>query len=689
MFNRYRSFGMIFRFCAVIVLFQGGVSPRPISAFENEAISAGQIFLQNSAGKVQALHLKSEAQFSLSGFVAHVELRQEFRNQTDQWQEAIYVLPLSETAAVNEMEMHIGDRVIKAVVKEKLEARKTYQQAKSEGKKAALVEQSRPNVFQQTVANIAPYETIVVKLSYVQTVDYDAGEFSFRFPMTMTPRFMPGSPVPAGGDRVGEQVLSPNTKGWALPSTQVPDANLISPPMVAQDQSLINPITLTVYLDPGLELQEIGSQYHNISVKKIGDRFVITTVEEVVPMDRDFVLSWRPVVGNEPKAAVFRETIDGEDYLMLMMLPPAEHAEVQTLPRDMMFVIDTSGSMQGTSIDQAKASLKRALGGLRAQDRFNIIEFNTSWTRLFGAMQHPDPYYLDMAEYWVDRLSAGGGTHMLPALSMAIGGADSETQLKHIIFITDGAVGNETALFELIHRQLGDARLFPVGIGSAPNSFFMRQAAKFGRGIFTHIGGLNEVGKKMDLLYQKIDRPIATDLQIQWPGEVESYPARLPALYQGQPLIVVAKAPHLQGQVHITGVTARMPWTQSLSLETKSSQPGVGTLWARRKIEALEDERIAGRDAEAVSRDIVRVALKHRLVSRHTSLVAVEEFIARLPSDEVKTSAIPNLVAQGQVAMFPNTATNATFTLVLGLVAALIATLILLSPILPLPRPRA
>lgn len=689
MFCLFRSSRLILRFCVVIVLFQGGA--RPISA--DEDISAGQIFLKSTSGmvsgKVRALHLKSEAHFSISGFVAHVELKQEFQNQTDQWQEAIYVLPLSETAAVNEMEMHIGERVIRAVVKEKIEARKTYQQAKSEGKKAALVEQSRPNLFQQAVANIAPHETIIVKLSYVQTVDYDAGEFSFRFPMTMTPRFIPGLPVLAGRDQVGEQVLSPNTRGWALPTTEVPDAHLISPPMIEQDQSQINPITLTVSLDPGLELQEIGSQYHNLSVKKIGERFVITTVEEVVPMDRDFVLSWRPVVGNEPKAAVFRETIGGEDYLMLMMLPPAESAEVQALPRDMMFVIDTSGSMQGTSIDQAKASLKRALGSLRAQDRFNIIEFNSGWSRLFGSMQHPDPYTLKMAEDWVGRLSAGGGTYMLPALRLAIGGADSEAQLKHIIFITDGAVGNETALFELIHRQLGDARLFPVGIGSAPNSFFMRQAAKFGRGTFTQIGALNEVGKKMDLLFQKIDRPIATDLHIQWPGEVESYPAKLPALYQGEPLLVVAKAAHLQGQVHITGVTARMPWTQSLSLETKSSQPGVGTLWARRKIEALEDERITGRDAEAVKQDIVSVALKHRLVSRHTSLVAVEEIIARMPSDDVKTSAIPNLVAHGQVVMFPKTATNATFTFILGLVAALIATLILLAPRLPAPYLRA
>ena len=539
-------------------------------------------------------------------------------------------------------------------------------------------------MFQQAVANIAPHETIIVKLSYVQSVDYDAGEFSFRFPMTMTPRFIPGLPVLAAGDQVGEQVLSPNTKGRALPTTEVPDAHLISPPMVEPDQSQINPITLTVSLDPGLELQEIGSQYHNISVKKIGEHFAITTVENVVPMDRDFVLNWRPVVGNEPKAAVFRETLDGEDYLMLMMLPPAESAGMGALPRDMMFVIDTSGSMQGTSIDQAKASLKQALGSLRAQDRFNIIEFNSSWSRLFGSMQHPDPYTLKMAEDWVGRLSAGGGTYMLPALGMAIGGADSGVQkgvqLKHLIFITAGAIGTETALFELIHRQLGDARLFPVGIGSAPNSFFMRQAAKFGRGTFTHIGGLNEVGKKMDLLYQKIDSPIVTDLHIQWPGEAESYPERLPALYLGEPLLVVAKAPHLQGQVHITGITARMAWTESLSLETKSSQPGVGTLWARRKIEALYDQQIAGRDAEAVRQDIVTVALKHRLVSRHTSLVAVEEIIARMPADEVKTSAIPNLVAQGQVAMFPNTATNATFTFILGLVGVLIATLILLAP---------
>jgi Ca-activated chloride channel family protein len=261
------------------------------------------------------------------------------------------------------MEIRIGERVIKGVIQEKAQARKTYNAAKAQGKKAALVEQTRPNLFQQAVANIAPGETITVKLSYVQTVDYDNGEFGFRFPMTLTPRFIPagtptGSPGSIDSSETDEpQQLSPNTKGWAVPTSEVPDAHLITPRMTSVDGELTNPISIEIELDPGLELQEIGSPYHNISVKKEEGQYRVELVEGRVSMDRDFVLNWRPVVGDEPRAAVFRETLDGEDYLLLMMLPPSVSSGAQPIARDMVFVIDTSGSMQGTSIEQAKASL--------------------------------------------------------------------------------------------------------------------------------------------------------------------------------------------------------------------------------------------------------------------------------------------------------------------------------------------
>lgn len=668
----FKSARMVFFIITVTVY--GGM-PRPASAFTD--VGSGQIFFGGEGG-TPALHLNSHVNFSINGIVAHVTVKQEFSNQTGEWQEAIYVFPLPETAAVNSMTMTIGERVIKAEIKEKQEARKIYQAAKAEGKKAALTEQSRPNLFQQAVANIAPAESIIVTLKFVQKIDYDAGNFSLRFPMTITPRFIPGSPLIASVEGLAEAVeLSPNTKGWALATAAVPDAHLITPPMIQSvDDAIVNPISIDIELDPGLPLKEVGSLYHDISVSKAGDVYRIGFVEQVVPMDRDFVLAWRSVMGSEPRAAVFRETLGAEDYLLLMMLPPEEDEELAALPRDMLFVIDTSGSMQGSSIDQAKKSLTRALDNLRPGDRFNIIEFNSTSRKLFHTVQVADHYYVSQARTWVALLRAGGGTNMAPALAQAIDSPESEHYLKHIVFITDGAVGNEQGLFEMLHHRLGSARLFTVGIGSAPNSHFMRQAAKFGRGTFTHVGKLDEVESRMDNLYSKIDSPLATDIVINWPGEVEVYPARLPALYRGEPLLVVGRAPHLSGIVEVSGLTAHSPWHQRLSIDVKDSRPGVGTLWARSKIEALEDDRVAGRDAEEVKEELIAVALKHHLVSRYTSLVAVEEWVSRLPGDNLQTSAVPNLVARGQqlqTVMYPRTATNGPLLFLIGLLSLLLA----------------
>ncbi|MBL6689502.1 MAG: marine proteobacterial sortase target protein [Pseudomonadales bacterium] len=666
--------GSVSLLCLAILFLWGG-SSRPVFAAIpiSDDIGAGQILFELPDGQtINALHLESSARFSISGIVTQVELTQTFQNQTQEFQEAVYVLPMPDTAAVNEMEMQIGHRVIRADIRERQAARKVYEQAKAEGKKAALIEQNRPNLFRQSIANIAPGESIVICLTFIDSVAYDSGEFSYRFPMTLTPSYIPGDPVTG--------VMKINESGWSLPTTQVPDANLITPPMVSRTQSesdegLINPIDIKVSLDPGLELQEIGSPYHEIAVKRVADRYNVSLVQGRVSMDRDFVLRWRPVSGREPQAAIFSETVAGEHYALLMLLPPGQ-GQSQPLPRDMIFVIDTSGSMRGSSIEQAKSSLLKALDRLRPQDRFNIIEFNSSWSRLFAGVQFPDAYSLNRAREWVARLGAGGGTNMLPALEQVLADGDDETQLKQIVFITDGAVGNERALFELIRERLGTTRLFPVGIGSAPNSYFMRQAAKHGRGTFTHIGSLIDVADRMQALFEKIDSPVASDFALSWPVQSESYPQKIPALYQGEPLLLAAKVSELQGELVVRGKTAGSSWTKSVELVSGGENPGIGTLWARQKIEHLNDLEIEGRDSEATRNDIVSVAITHRLVTKYTSLVAVEEVVSRFPEDELTTSTVPNAVAQGQVlqqASYPNTATPAGLLFLLGCLSLLLA----------------
>jgi len=342
----------------------------------------------------------------------------------------------------------------------------------------------------------------------------------------------------------------------------------------------------------------------------------------------------------------------------------------------MLFVIDISGSMKGTSIEQARQSLQAALGSLQITDRFNIVAFNNTHTLLFDESRPADPYYIRKARDWVAGLKAGGGTEMLPALAAALGTKSPWGYLKHIVFVTDGAVGNEQALFRLISERLGNARLFTVGIGSAPNSYFMRKAAQFGRGSYTHIGDASEVGKEMTALYDKIENPVVRDIRITWSGTgVESFPRKLPALYLSEPLVLVAKGSPLPASVLVSGIAGELPWSRDLSVPTES-RAGPATLWARSKIEALEDEKAERGDAGEIGAEITEIALAHHLVSAYTSLVAVEDIPDRLQEQALSSSPVANAIPVGQsvpAVMFPRTGTGSILAFLAGVAFLLLA----------------
>ena len=240
--------------------------------------------------------LKTDVRMTISGMVARVAVRQEFRNPASEWAEGLYVFPLPETAAVDHLHMEIGERIIEGVIQERGEATQRYEQAKSEGKRAGLVEQERPNMFTTSVANIGPGETIVVTIQYQETVRYDQGSFRLRFPMVVGPRYIPGSPLPqrAGGET-----------GWSQDTDQVPDASRITPPVRHPSHGAINPFSLLVDLAPGFRPAQIDSPYHAIAVQQgPGGRYTIRLQDATVPADRDFELVWRPAAGEGPTAAM-------------------------------------------------------------------------------------------------------------------------------------------------------------------------------------------------------------------------------------------------------------------------------------------------------------------------------------------------------------------------------------------------
>lgn len=649
--------------------------------------------------------LDTDVHIQIRGMIARTTVKQTFHNNSADWQEGIYVFPLPENAAVDHLRMHIGDRIIEGQIKEKQQARREYQQAKIEGKRASLVEQERPNIFTTSVANIGPDEDIIIEITYQQPVRYQNETFSLRFPMVVAPRYIPGKTIVTGFEGTG----------WSSNTDQVADASRITPPVLNPGQDLenepehrtINPVSLRIDLDAGFLLSNIDSPYHPIEVG-IPDKtqYSIQLQHKRVPANRDFVLDWKAEPGSAPMAALFTEEKDADIYSMIMLLPPASETS-PVLHREVIFVIDTSGSMSGPSIVQAKQALKLALNRLKPGDRFNIIQFNSYTDKLFRFPQAISHHALRQAHLYVDSLEAQGGTEMAPALSAALlkqgnkSGANNNNDgrnydVRQVIFLTDGSIGNEDALFNIIQSQLGDSRLFTIGIGSAPNSHFMNRAAKFGRGTYTYIGNVSEIQTKMETLFSKLESPVLTNIHIQWPEDctkgnciVESYPQNIPDLYLGEPLLISTKSDSLPESLTITGEIAGETWSAALKLKGGQKDSGIPTIWARKKIAALMDkmrqnQNSEGDEVEQLRNGIIETALTHHLVSKYTSLVAVDVTPARLKEALIKSHALPVNLPEGWdhkkvFTQLPATATNASLAFFNGLLMLFAGLLLLLT----------
>jgi Ca-activated chloride channel family protein len=632
------------------------------------APGSGQLTLYALDGRPlqQAPLLKTEVEMEVSGMLARVRVVQRFRNPGSSWLEGVYQFPLPPGSAVERLHMLVGERLIEGVIKEKQQAEQIYRAAKAAGQRASLLSQQRPNIFTTSVANIPPGETLQVEIGYQQQVRYMDGEFELRFPLVTAPRYIPGIPLASPGAALAQ--------GWAEDTDQVPDASQITPPVADPADGPLNPVDLTVTLDAGLPLIEIKSHYHPVVKRAASAGSVdLRLAEGPVPADRDFLLSWRPEPGLEPRAALFRQSWQEQEYALLLLMPPDQEPQAQKLAREIVFVVDNSGSMHGTSIEQAKAALRFALSRLGAGDRFNLIHFNDNSHALFPQARAASVSNKQHALELVERLRAEGGTEMLPALAMALKqGEGSQERLRQIVFLTDGSVGNETALFEQIRRHLGQSRLFTIGIGSAPNSHFMQRAADFGRGSFTYIGDLSEVQARMRNLFEKLEYPAMRNLRLKRMdgAPLTVLPSRLPDLYLGEPLLLALKSSRLDGELIIEGERDGTPWRHRVALAQGADHQGLHRLWARRRIHELMGGTTE--TPEQRKRLVTRLALRHQLVSPYTSLVAVEQTPARPASASLEGGMMPVNLPRGWDAAhvfgrLPQTATPAPLLLLLGL----------------------
>jgi Ca-activated chloride channel homolog len=639
---------------------------------------AGVLVFESDTGAVPAPRVHTDIDMAVTGVIARVRVTQQFQNPGDRWVEGVYSFPLPENSAVNQLQMEVGERVIVGEVREKMEAQQLYQQARANGQRASVIHQQRPNIFRTSVANIGPHETIKISITYLQIVDQQGGRYSLRFPLTITPRYIPGAAL------TDPAMIDPETPLALINIAHGPhDTATLGDvqPQFAQPNTSRQSVRFNIDLDAGVEVANVTSAYHGIKIEKSnGSGYHVELAEKTVAPDRDFELAWTPVVRGSPTATLFRESTNSGEHLLLMFLPPQEGGQLHT-SREVIFIIDTSGSMSGASIEQAREALLTGLSTLRPNDRFNLIQFNSSFDCLFDAPVAATADKIADARRYVIGLRANGGTEMLPALSAAFAMPRSQEHLRQILFVTDGAVSNEAELMRTIHEGLGDARLFTVGIGSAPNGYFMRTAAQTGRGTFTFIGQAGEVEQRMSDLLHKLTTPALTDIELHWPAGVtpEYAPEQISDLYADEPIIITARLPRkTRGTLAISGKAARA-WTRQISLDEVESRAGVATLWARNRIADIVNQQAQGVADDVIRQQVLPLALEYQVVSKYTSLLAVDKTPARKPQESLDSARIDSTKPQGQnwaASGMPSTATPAELQLLIGALSLLAATMV-------------
>ncbi|REL25786.1 marine proteobacterial sortase target protein [Thalassotalea euphylliae] len=575
----------------------------------------------------------------VQGLIAYAEYRQLFINPHSVTLDGQYQFPLPEEGAIHYLHMQVGAREIEGKIMAKPQARKLFNQAKASGKKVSLVNQKRPNLFTNELANVPAGAAVVITVRLMMPVTVHNQRYSLRLPSAMTKRYQPLA-VLCNGEPACSASSSANEK-----------AHQLTQPTQEASGQIDSKLTIDVLLDAGVTLSHVTSESHQISTRQFAHgQYQVKLTDGNVPADRSFQLQWQIANASTPQLASYHEQL-GEDYYTLLTLypPNAErnaqehiHAEnskpIQQLARDMIFIIDTSGSMQGPSMAQAKKSLAHALLELNADDSFNVLAFDSNVSRLFSQTEMASASNIAKAQHFVRQLSADGGTEMYQPLSQALVMRRSSAQqvdaIRQIVFITDGAVTNELQLMQLLAQSQQNYRLYTVGIGAAPNGYFMKKAAQFGRGHYIFIQRQQDVLTKMTALLDSISKPQLTNLRLSFDNAVQSdiemYPKRLPDLHAEQPLQVAIKSSLPINSFEISGKMATTNWYRSVVVDhdvqsNTDNTYGAAKLWARRKIADLLDGLATGESQASVKQAVTSTSLAHQILSPYTSLIAVEK----------------------------------------------------------------
>jgi Ca-activated chloride channel family protein len=545
-------------------------------------------------GKLLALPLQhTKFDTVVVGTVAETTVTQLFANPFDVPIEAVYMFPLHERAAVDDYWLTVGSLTIRGQMETRAQARRIYERAKQDGHTAGLLEQQRPNVFTQHVANISPGAPVEVSIHVVQPLEQDNGVFSLVLPTVVGPRYVPST---------------------------VTDADKITAPIIPAGYVTCADLDVSVALESGLRPRALRSKFHAIDVSREQDIAFIELDRSAGPVvaNRDFVLSW-DLGHSQPQAAI---VADGA-YFTLTVQPPKLPPNQELVPRELVFVVDTSGSMSGEPIELAKELMRRTLSSLRPDDTFTVLNFADSVAGLSDTLLPADEHNVAKALAHVDAMVGSGGTSMTAGIHAALDLPREQGRMRIVLFLTDGYIGNETEVLSVVERKLGDARLFSLGIGSSPNRYLLDGIAEDGRGVAAYAGVHEDIDPVLELFYERIETPVITDLEIDWQGlaVAELFPETLPDVFAGTPLTVFGRYEGVpSGEIVLRGEAdgTAIEIPISFDLAKADELTGVSSLWARRKIDALLSHR-------APRQTITKVALEYRILTEFTSFVAVDE----------------------------------------------------------------
>ena len=655
---------------------QRAADAKPQAAGDDEVPGSGALVTRSLRGsEMIPVPLKhTDVKASVVGYVATVDVMQQFHNPYDGKIEAVYVFPLPHNAAVNEFVMTVGERKIRGIIRERQEAEQIYQAARAQGYVASLLTQERPNVFTQAVANIEPGKRIDINIKYFSTLAYSDGWYEFVFPMVVGPRFNP----PHFADGIG--AVGRGAAGGSGQKTEVP--------YLRPGERSGHDVSVAVQLDAGVAVEAIESRTHRVAVKKQSPQRAKVVLDDAdrIP-NRDFVLRWK-VAGEGIKSGLIVRRDDRRDddprdgregqaagggYFALMLVPPADLKRLPRSPLEMVFTIDVSGSMTGRPLAQAKSAVRYALTHMGRDDTFQVVRFSGNADAFADRPVPATPENVRRALRFIEGTDPSGGTRMIEGIRRSLEFPADESRPRCVAFLTDGYIGNEAEILGALRRTLGRSRVFSFGVGTAVNRYLMEHMAKLGNGAVAYVGlqDRHEGAEVMAAYFERISHPALTDITIDWGGAQvgEVFPQRVPDLFVGRPVILTGRftgtpptTVRITGRVR--GEAQHMQVTAN-SGDTAGAAKALPLVWARMKMADLADRSTyaaagepAGEGAVGVAaegegegaadlpRQIRQVALDYGLMSAYTAFGAVDS-LTRTAGDHGTTVPVPVPVPAG------------------------------------------